>query len=1573
MVDQKELEDHPSPTSVITVRIPLQPNPPCDQSHEDPTTVPLPPSPVSPLATPPPILFSPAHEADPNVGPEPELGELGEFGGSGRSSPMFMANLLEFDSLRATTAPTMPVSKDVDVAPQVFFEDFAIRYRQSQRKQAQRKRLEKRLRAIKVSIGVSARLIRIGSTVQRGLVEALKQDDKANFAALYHMLYDLQESCSSISECDNHDELESSHEMNHSSDFFHQLSPQSRSDLLDILRLVRSDPQFLVDRLRSLTPSQLATLTAPATTLDPGDPAFPSSSSSSRPRGQYPFNRTYVQTASFKDHAYAFERTDPLSILLCNVYAAPMEPESPEARLQMETWSSVCAQLMSHGSSRFYPLIGQILSSWAAGSNWKARPKFELYLMDILQTGAFLLEPIDAPAGLDFSTSTLDPLRTEVAEEFFASAVDDLFRVLDDPDGGFPCTVLKFAKAVLGKLNNPESRSRFIEYLFLQWFFPKFLYSALTYPETFGLLLDFYICKDARDKLLNQVGLRAYSQVFAVLRSMPNFSILRLSVRERVENMLSRFNTASADPTAPDPSAPLSDCPNHRNSSKFLLLSSTDMLTIIDALYPTCYSSHHTSPSSVGIHSWSFNIPRPYSPRLEPFTEPNVVRSNHNTSPRPTSQNGSILSMESLSGSASVPEPGPGQIASRIRFELTDLDDLNERPKLEHPSDEHWAIFSISKDGRGLTWSLLPDWEAGSAEVSGIESDDDTQSTTLGLEDNHEALQTAIVRLIKEDHVYYYDDYDRLSSSAQRDPMSLKNRFYRAMAAAHNSFDFVGEHYWWNSSQQLRHGRAGESSPVAPDSWILQPMHDSSVRSLDKSRAVIERCEQDSVSLDQSLRRLQSQIKELMATVSKVRNKMWYMTDVKNSNRYEEARHVAMALKTMIYSPRSSAAMPDESRSRSGPRSLGGSLFQKPELQVMNMMRAPNSQGGPKKLSDEQVELTRKWLSHNAIENFCKGEERIHRFCYEVRASITRLVGETMAETPVLWASELFQKERTRYEGYGARTFPGIPMATTPRSSTTTSEDPLHSSHIHSPGSSIPESLSRFSQDIPSLEHKPSIQSLMSDSWRLQREVPSIDVSSVGGSPTRAASTSTGDTYSTFWSAPFRHQMYAASVSSAYSRPPSMFSDTGARHLRRSDRKTQGKTAFIDSLKQTLTSLLLSDLGSPVWSCGSETDAWFANTIDQNRIRMEMQRRAAVQNFYSRYDERAKHLREQRRPTGARRSRSLDTPSLRTRKNQDNGASYNSEEESSTKDDRPEFSYKTVFYRLIEVFSRHGNPFVKLDALRDLRSLVVASLISGPDASSSNMAGVRPVSPETDRVRDNCPRSRTSATRHSFSARCATTNSQIGTAPATAPEFSARTSHRSEPSDEQIVTALRELILDVKPKTLFRDLQFISAFVPADQLNNTDHGTAFLQFGLAALSLKDEVCHSMVEIADRIVSREFMRRHPPESEFYPRPSHAIEDAAAMWIITAKEGNAVAQRELAILYLTHPEMLPRVTLPLTRPRDTFKAEMMYRRGKDPKFDPQSMCLALHWMQLSAAGGDILACNRLREREEFDSIA
>lgn len=989
----------------------------------------------------------------------------------------------------------------------------------------------------------------------------------------------------------------------------------------------------------------------------------------------------------------------------------------------------------------------------------------------------------------------------------------------------------------------------------------------------------------------------------------------------------------------------------------FLMLSATDVLSLLNVLFPRAHTPVYqpstpsmgsplsSSPNGVGAQPGFFRS------RVDPSTA------------RGYTNNNSMFSTDAEF--LSLPDKSLGQAADRIRFELSDLLEPHEhRANLEHPSNEDWTIFSVPSDGKRLTWGLFSDHSLSTG--SDVSSDDCVQSTAWGVEKNYEALQTAIVKLVNEGHTGDYPDhgYQDLSfaGSSSIRSQSLKQRFDRAMAYCNDDSDFIGAHYWWNASRQLARTVASSRAHSADDSWILHPMHASCARSLQKANIVIERCERDFVALDRKMQRLQKNTKETMTTVTKLRNKMWYMTDVKNSMRYEDAKNVALALKTMIYSARLYKNAPTESRSR-GTRSFGGSLLQKPELQVMDVIKAASSQGGPNKLSDEQVELTRKWLSHSNIDNFCRGEERIHRFCYEVKASINRLVGETMSETPVLWSSELFQKERAKFEGPSApRNFLGLSNPSIRPFGVASEDSGYHSTSVGSGNSRPSASVSKFSQDLPAL------QSLFSDKWKSSRDSSVADTSSiVGDSPGKTASTTTGDSCSTFWSSPQPPTHYAASASSLYSRPPSMLSDTVSQPPRRRERnKTHEKTAFLDGLKQTLTSLLLSDLGSPVWSCGSETDAWFGNALDKERIQTQMEKRARVQRFYDECDERSSRPSLSRTPTVLRKSRSLEQPREAGRR--PGTATEESSTAATVEDQLPPFSYETVFRRLIDVFSRHGNPFVKLQALRDLRAMVIASLNTSQDDHLSEHAREEPTGPRrSSRYSISGPRNEKKAREDGV---------QTPTTPA--PEsvvFDSRPSdYAAGPTENQIVDALRSLILEIKPKTIFRDLQFISAFVPGDTLNKTDSGTAFVQFGLAALSLKDEVCNSMVEIADEIVSNELTRRHLPQgSDSHRRPGHAIEDAAGMWIITAKEGNPVAQRELAILYLTHPELLPRVTLPLTLPRDTFKAEMMYHRDEDSKSDPQSMCLALHWMQLSANGGDELARNRLREREEFESIA
>jgi hypothetical protein len=207
-----------------------------------------------------------------------------------------------------------------------------------------------------------------------------------------------------------------------------------------------------------------------------------------------------------------------------------------------------------------------------------------------------------------------------------------------------------------------------------------------------------------------------------------------------------------------------------------------------------------------------------------------------------------------------------------------------------------------------------------------------------------------------------------------------------------------------------------------------------------------------------------------------------------------------------------------------------------------------------------------------------------------------------------------------------------------------------------------------------------------------------------------------------------------------------------------------------------------------------------------------------------------------------------------------------------------------------------------------------------------------------------------------------------------------------------IVDILQQLFRDpeIRPKTLFRDLQFIASFVPAAILDKTERGKAFWDAGLAALGLKQDVCRTLIEIADEIVVHYTQTRKtttssteavPPTTASGEVMKYSLQDAANMWTITAKEGDPAAERELAIFYLTHPELVERVTAPLSKPRETFKAQVMEMHGGGStgkeerdreRSDPATMCVAYHWMELSAVGGDELAKKYLRQREELNAI-
>ncbi|ANB16035.1 hypothetical protein AWJ20_3686 [Sugiyamaella lignohabitans] len=192
------------------------------------------------------------------------------------------------------------------------------------------------------------------------------------------------------------------------------------------------------------------------------------------------------------------------------------------------------------------------------------------------------------------------------------------------------------------------------------------------------------------------------------------------------------------------------------------------------------------------------------------------------------------------------------------------------------------------------------------------------------------------------------------------------------------------------------------------------------------------------------------------------------------------------------------------------------------------------------------------------------------------------------------------------------------------------------------------------------------------------------------------------------------------------------------------------------------------------------------------------------------------------------------------------------------------------------------------------------------------------------------------------------------------------------PSTDAIAEELRRILKSrvLKSRTLFRDLQFISAFVPPHMLDLTDLGKAFWDVSLAALSIKEEALGLIVDTATEIfqyktgmISTAGVADHRFLSQW------TLADCAWLWNIASKEGDIAGQRELAIMHMSHPEITPISLLPFSKIADVFEQSLL----EDPrilddldKYDPIRMAVIKHWMTNAANYGDAIATEYLMQQ-------
>lgn len=154
----------------------------------------------------------------------------------------------------------------------------------------------------------------------------------------------------------------------------------------------------------------------------------------------------------------------------------------------------------------------------------------------------------------------------------------------------------------------------------------------------------------------------------------------------------------------------------------------------------------------------------------------------------------------------------------------------------------------------------------------------------------------------------------------------------------------------------------------------------------------------------------------IMETFNDLRTKCWFASEVKGHSLYLRAMEISIALNrgtgfeisSNISQPTLKRNNSAASLTSSGPfssfkRLTGGgrrdyqhkrhSLSQT-SFASLDSMFAPVEYAGHNKLSDREADSTKKWLDGQNIQNFCTGEERIHRFCCEVDDLVKRVIGD---------------------------------------------------------------------------------------------------------------------------------------------------------------------------------------------------------------------------------------------------------------------------------------------------------------------------------------------------------------------------------------------------------------------------------------------------------------------------------------------------------------------------------------------------------------------------------------------------
>ena len=351
------------------------------------------------------------------------------------------------------------------------------------------------LSRLMLSFGLGRRLIRATASAYTAMLGQFKVDNQAGFAALLGACEQLVEDCDRTGHCIPMDarfrgeDLSNTHIQGGPISWLQGLPQAHQDDILGFVSKIRTDPNFLPDRITSLSSAELIALSSPYQSVSVVDSVL-QNQSHGKVRG-YDKARRFRSTSFVLGSLREFHHKDVLFALFYDMFDDSSPSGSSEYLRRIDVWSTTCARITTLGKRGSDEFLNFALDSFAGLQEWPLKPKLELFLMRILQEGAFLLdsstnEPMDFKQPIEIRKA-----RAAIAESnFFDQALKDLFEMLTEGPArdSIPAGVLDFSRSFLGKIKDPRIRQRAKTFIAAKWYFSLFLSNIVVHPEVSPLL-----------------------------------------------------------------------------------------------------------------------------------------------------------------------------------------------------------------------------------------------------------------------------------------------------------------------------------------------------------------------------------------------------------------------------------------------------------------------------------------------------------------------------------------------------------------------------------------------------------------------------------------------------------------------------------------------------------------------------------------------------------------------------------------------------------------------------------------------------------------------------------------------------------------------------------------------------------------------------------------------------------------------------------------------------------------------------------------------------------------------------